>query len=209
MNTNKNIPKHVQIAYEIALKIKNNILQEGDKLRGRNLAATEYKVSPETVRKALAVLQQKGVVIVKEKSGAYVLSKEYAIDYVTSVKEDMTLAKHVDNIKNLLKESKQISKQIEQEFRRIDLTKRTSTTDLPFDIFSYKIDNLCPLIGKSIQECDFFHQTGSTLFGLIKNGEVISSVPQSTIINSGDILFFSGDENKKAKTLSYIKQILS
>ncbi len=209
MKEPKNLPKHVQIAYEIAQKINQNILQEGDKLRGRNLAATEYKVSAETVRKALALLQQKGVVVVKEQSGAYVLSKEYAKDFVKSIKEDMKLSNHVQNIKDLLKESKGITKQIEKEFRSIDLTKRKSTTDLPFDIFSYKITKDCQLIGKTIQECSFFYNTGATLFGMIKNGQVISSVPESTVIDVKDILFFSGDEKKKAKTLTYIKEISS
>lgn len=207
MKEPKNLPKHVQIAYEIAQKVADNILQEGDKLRGRNLAATEYKVSAETVRKGLALLQQKGVVLVKEQSGAYVLSREYAKEFVTSIKEDMKLANHVANIKELLKENKEITKQIEKEFRLIDLTKRKSTTDLPFDIFSYKITKNCGQIGKTIQECAFYHHTGATLFGMIKNGTVISSVPRSTVIEHQDILFFSGDESKKAKTLSYMKEI--
>ncbi|MEC9485197.1 MAG: GntR family transcriptional regulator [Candidatus Izemoplasma sp.] len=209
MKEPKNLAKHVQIAYEIAQKINQNILQEGDKLRGRNLAATEYKVSSETVRKALALLQQKGVVIVKEQSGAFVLSVEYAKDFVKAIKEDMKLSNHVENIKELLKENKAITKQIEKEFRLIDLTKRKSTTDLPFDIFSFKVTKNCQLIGKTMQECAFFHNTGATLFGMIKNKQVISSVPNSTVIDVDDILFFSGDEKKKAKTLTYIKDISS
>ena len=75
---NDALPQYMRIARSIAQRIADGELMEGEKLSGRSKLSSEYNVSPETIRKAVQVLQDRAVVIVREQSGVYVLSAELA-----------------------------------------------------------------------------------------------------------------------------------
>ena len=62
-------PQYLRIALDVAEKIAAGELEERQRLSGRSLLASEYAVSPETVRKALRLLANMKVVEVREKSG--------------------------------------------------------------------------------------------------------------------------------------------
>ena len=67
---NDALPQYMRIARSIAQRIADGELQEGEKLSGRSKLSSEYNVSPETIRKAVQVLQDRAVVNVREQSGA-------------------------------------------------------------------------------------------------------------------------------------------
>lgn len=48
-------PKYRQISLDIARKIINGDIKEGEKLYGRSELAALYNVSPETIRRAITV----------------------------------------------------------------------------------------------------------------------------------------------------------
>ena len=75
---NDALPQYMRIARSIAQRIADGELQEGEKLSGRSKLSSEYNVSPETIRKAVQVLQDRAVVHVREQSGVYVLSAAQA-----------------------------------------------------------------------------------------------------------------------------------
>ena len=75
---NDALPQYMRIARSIAQRIADGELQEGEKLSGRSKLSSEYNVSPETIRKAVQVLQDRAVVNVREQSGVYVLSAAQA-----------------------------------------------------------------------------------------------------------------------------------
>ena len=46
-------PVYSKIAFDLAVKIASGELREGTKITGRSLMGTQYKASPETIRRAL------------------------------------------------------------------------------------------------------------------------------------------------------------
>ena len=89
---NDALPQYMRIARSIAQRIADGELQEGEKLSGRSKLSSEYNVSPETIRKAVQVLQDRAVVNVREQSGVYVLSAAQAAqslpNYCVRIPED-------------------------------------------------------------------------------------------------------------------------
>ncbi len=59
-------------------RIANHEIDEGTRLSGRSLMSSEYGVSPETIRRAFALLEELEVVHVMHNSGVRVLSTEKA-----------------------------------------------------------------------------------------------------------------------------------
>ena len=68
--------QYLQIALDLATRIAQGELAEGSRIYGRSVLASEYGVSPETIRKALRLLADMKVVDVKPQSGAVVLSAD-------------------------------------------------------------------------------------------------------------------------------------
>ena len=79
--------QYLQIALDIAQRIAKGELPEGSRIYGRSLMASEYNVSPETVRRALRLLADMKVVEVKPQSGAVVLSADSAQRYIENFEE--------------------------------------------------------------------------------------------------------------------------
>jgi DNA-binding GntR family transcriptional regulator len=72
------LPQYMRIAASVASRIAMGEFREGQRISGRSVLSSEYGVSPETVRKALRVLADLGVVSVREGSGTVVVSSEKA-----------------------------------------------------------------------------------------------------------------------------------
>lgn len=70
--------QYLQIALDLATRIAKGELAEGSRIYGRSVMASEYNVSPETIRRALRLLADMKVVEVKPQSGAKVLSADSA-----------------------------------------------------------------------------------------------------------------------------------
>ncbi|NLK05242.1 MAG: GntR family transcriptional regulator, partial [Spirochaetales bacterium] len=71
-----------RIALDIAKRIARGELAEGVKLSGRTLMSGEYGVSPETIRRSFALLEEMDVVHVMHNSGVRVHSHEKAKAFV-------------------------------------------------------------------------------------------------------------------------------
>lgn len=58
--------KYQAIAVDIAKRILNNEFAIGEKVSGRTLFASQYSVSPETIRNAISLLKEVNVVGVSQ-----------------------------------------------------------------------------------------------------------------------------------------------
>ena len=56
---NEELPQYMRIAGSVAGRIAEGQFAEGEKLSGRSKLASEYQVSPETIRKAVQLLREK------------------------------------------------------------------------------------------------------------------------------------------------------
>ena len=79
--------QYLHIARDLAARISKGEFPEGGKLFGRSMLASEYRVSPETIRRALRLLADMKVVEIKAQSGAKVLSTDNAKRYIANFEE--------------------------------------------------------------------------------------------------------------------------
>ena len=79
-------PVYQQIAIDIANRIANGEFAAGSKLHGRSTLAGQYNVSPETIRRSIALLEDMKIVEVYQGSGIVVISKEEAFKFITKFK---------------------------------------------------------------------------------------------------------------------------
>ena len=61
--------KYVQIVEELKGKVLSGQIQPGDKLPSENVLAAQYHVSRQTVRKAIAILENEGYVYAEHGRG--------------------------------------------------------------------------------------------------------------------------------------------
>ena len=62
-------PVYQQIAIDLATKISNGKFRPGERISGRSTMAGHYNVSPETIRRAVSILEDAGVVAARPRRG--------------------------------------------------------------------------------------------------------------------------------------------
>jgi K+/H+ antiporter YhaU regulatory subunit KhtT len=201
------IPRYLKIAVDIAARIVSGKLSEGEKLKGRSVLSTEYKVSPETIRRSMSLLSDKNVVKINAGSGIIVLSRERAIEFVNNFNSDEVLSSMKNTLSQLLKKrtalDEEISKTTEQiaemyQYRRSDLIN-------PVEIV---LPQNSHIINKSIGDLQIWHNTGATIIGIIRSNQIIISPGPYFEFESGDRVLIVGDEHVIERFNAYVNQYL-
>lgn len=197
-------PKYQVIADDIAAKIVEKKYIVGEKIYARSSLASQYSVSSETARRAIAVLQDLNIVEATKGSGVVIVSYENAANYI----QRMQGVKSIHDLQRQLTNS--IDKQIEElkQFQDTldEMVNRTSRFQSinPFIPFQVDITEQCPYLSKNVGEINFWQQTGATIIGIKKNHELIVSPGPYATLSAGDTLFFIG----KDECYSNVKQFL-
>ena len=97
------LARYEQVALAIAQDITKGVYPEGEKISGRSILASKYNTSPETVRKALSLLQSKQAVEVVPNSGTVIGSRQAAEDFVSSLQEFHSLEAMESALRDLVK----------------------------------------------------------------------------------------------------------
>lgn len=84
--------KYQKIAISVAQRIANGEYEVGEKLKSRTTIASTFNVSPETARKGLNILADLKILTLKHGSGAIVLSKERAIEFINQYESTHSIA---------------------------------------------------------------------------------------------------------------------
>lgn len=199
----KDRPIYERVAYEIAIQIANGQYTEGAKIKGRSLASTQFNVSTETMRKALNVLQEHGVIVIKEQSGAEVVSKAKALAYSEVFKDEVALKNSFQSFHALVDESKTIQQRIKKELTRLQKKYDINHSSTPIRTFDYQLSEVHPLVGQPNQAMNFYQLTGATLYGIV--GTITLSSPSSEyVFQPFDILYFSGDDTVMHRTTEFL-----
>ena len=180
------ISRYLKIAVDIAARIIAGELEIGEKIKGRSVLSTEYKVSPETIRRAMSILSDKEVVKVNIGSGITVLSREKAIEFIKSFKDDESLSELNSSLHTLFEKRKVIDEEISSTTKQIIDMYKYMRTDLitPVEI---ELPDDSHIIGQSIGALQIWHNTGATVIGVVQKNNVI--------ISPGPYYEFSGDDN--------------
>lgn len=190
--------RYEQIAVDIAAKIARNEYAVGDKLYGRSVLAGQYNVSPETIRRAVALLQSMRIVQVEAGRGISVTNQQKALDYVENFNQRKGLMIAQQEFAELLTKRRALDEEIEQQIKKILSYTSRMINLLPRvdDIF---VSAESPLVGKSLGEIDFRNKTGATVLAIERNGEEYLAPSPDDRIQANDILIYVGAEGCKTK----------
>src|SRR5690554_5430609 len=178
----RGLSKYSQIALDMAHKIVQGELTIGERIYGRSTLASLYNVSPETIRRSLALLAQAGVVKVTQGSGVTILSKDLAYEYIEKNKTKSSLASIKKELRQLLQEKKKMDDEfVELTNNLIEYSDNLKHIS-PYNPFEIDIDETYENAGKTVAEIEFWKKTGGTLIA-IKRGEnmIISPGPNYTL----------------------------
>lgn len=181
------LARYVNIAIDISTRIVRGEYKEGQKIFGRSTLAGKYNVSPETIRRALMLLQDTGIVNVTPGVGVVVRSRKAAETFLAQSGQRQVLRELQERLHILLRERDRLNADIEKLMN--ELLEYTFKMAGRFQkIEEVKVTPYSPLVGKSLMEAEFRGKTGATVLGIFRDGEEIVSPRADTIIQTGDIL---------------------
>ncbi|ERJ13129.1 GntR family transcriptional regulator [Haloplasma contractile] len=197
--------KYQEIALRIAKRINNGELRVGEKLRGRSILSSEYNVSSETIRKAIRLLANHGVVEVKERSGIFVISIAAAQAYIKKHLQEKRDKDLYNEIMVLFEQQKETQKDISDKVRKFaTISGQREFNHFPFQYFHITIQALCPYINTSIKSIPLWEHTKGTIIAIEKDGNFIPSPNPNTKLSENNILYVLGDENVYKNTLFFL-----
>lgn len=198
------MPRYMKIAVDIATRIYNGYICEGEKLRGRSILAGEYNVSPETIRKAMKLLEDKGVVDVNKGSGIIVRSVEQAHEFIKSSREKESLSSLKATMKNLIQDRNNLEKKIQDINEKIiDNAYRFRNIDL-IDVIEIQIKQESPIVGKTIGDIEFWKNTGATIIGVKRDDDIIISPGPYLEFKKEDKILVVGNEGVEEKIQKFL-----
>lgn len=200
------VPRYLKIAVDLSARIASGDIPEGEKLKGRSVLSTEYKVSPETIRRAMSILSDKGVVEINLGSGIVVSSKENAIQFVRSFKDDESINDLRLSLSQMFSKRKRLDDEITSLTGQIIEMYRYRRTDLitPIEV---QIPAKSHILGKSIGELEIWHNTGATVIGIIQNKKIIISPGPYYEFGPNDKILIVGDENVVERFNVFISRV--
>ena len=185
--------QYLQIALDLANRIASGDLPEGSRIYGRSVMASEYSVSPETIRRALRLLSDMKVVEVKPQSGARVLSADSARRYIENFEEDTEIHTLRRQLKELMEEYADLNRRTNDVVAALVKSRDTFTAaNEPLPNYEVTVPCDSPLIGKSIGALKFWQSTGGTIVAIRRGQTVMLSPGPYAELYGGDVIILVG-----------------
>lgn len=183
------------IALDVANKIVLGDFKIDEKISGRSTLASMYNVSPETIRRAIALLEEMNVVSSTRGSGIEILSMSAAEKFIEKYKDTEYVSTVKENIFKLIEKKKQLDDEIQLNFEKIlDFIDRFKNIT-PFTLIEIEITKECKVIDKNINEVRFWQATGATIVAYRRGEEIVISPGPNYKFKSGDIIVVIGSSN--------------
>lgn len=189
------MPIYQSIALDMAQRIINGEFAIGEKVSGRSLLASHYHVSPETVRKAIAILKDAQIVDVSQGREVIVTSVDKACLFMEKAKYMESVYSLQQDLEILLKEKQEIDKRLEMILHDIisfsDRLKNLS----PYNPVEIAVPLKSPVIGKTISDLKIWQQTGATVVAIRRGNKISVSPGPHVILQAGDRVVVVGNEH--------------
>lgn len=197
-------PQYVLIAKDIAQKINNGVYPVGFLLKGRTLLSSEYKVSSETIRKAINLLALEKVVVVKHGVGVFVDSLENAKVFLNKTAKLDNNKKQKEELKNLISQRDALNKEIEKSFDSLIKNANSSLSE-SFHFEEIEIPDDCWVINQTIGDVYFYNYTEATIVAIKRGDRVITSPgPDFTFIGKDVLIIIGKDKLSVKRALTYL-----
>ncbi len=197
-------PNYIKIAIDIAHRIVNNHFTEGEKITGRTTLVSIYNVSPETIRRSLALLKDMDVVTINEKSGVIINNKYNAREFLNKFKTKSEFTNLNSETFALIKQRKEIDDKLEKNINDIiefATQLRNVGSIIPFESIVEK-DSLA--VGKTIGDLNFWHNTKATIIAVKRDGNLFLSPGPYFKIDERDVIVYVGDDSVFETVKNYI-----
>ena len=190
---NKNLPQYIRVATQIASKIVNEDYQEGLRLPGLSILSSSFSVSPETVRKALSLLEDMNILSIKEGSGTFVISKVKAQQYLETVSIRQKQVDLSNELRSIYKEYTSLGKQmIEISSQLVDASANPLPSEQSLPNYEVVVPENSDKIGLTIGELRFWQCTGATIVAIKRGQNIIVSPGPYSHLHPGDIIVYVG-----------------
>ena len=185
--------QYLRIALDLAGRIAHGELKEGSRLYGRSVMASEYSVSPETIRRALRLLADMKVVEVKPQSGAVILSQDSARRYLKNFDGNADTQALRSKIKDLMEQYTQLNHQMDEVVSALVKSQETfATAREPLPNYEIPVPADSPLLGRSIGGLQFWQNTSGTIAAIRRGQTVILSPGPYAELYAGDVIVMVG-----------------
>lgn len=206
MQNNDSLAMYQQIALDLAQRIVNREFQTEQKLFGRSTLSSMYKVSPETIRRAVALLQEMQVVKVTPGSGIVIAATENACHFVERFHNLQSVSSLKQDLLDLLGQRLEIEKKllytVEQIISYSDRLKNLS----PYNPIEIKIQASSWAIGHNVKELRFWQETGGTIVALRRGDRFIISPGPLLPFEENDIVVVVGEEGIFTEVEKYLNR---
>lgn len=198
------IPKYQQIAIEVATRIMNGTLSEGDKISGRSSIASQFSVSPETARRAFCILADLEIVSPEKGSGTRVLSKEKAVVFLSQFANQKNLESIKADIFQCIE--RQIRETTQMNGLLSDLITATEhyRSMNPLAPYSIPISKSCRFLGKTIKDIQLWQNTGATLVAIRRDNKLLLSPGPYASLTENDTIYFITQDLSDKKVNDYL-----
>ena len=200
------MPRYVKIAHDICSRILNGEFKEGDTIKGRSMLASMYNVSPETIRKAIIILADEGILEVKHGVGIFVDSIIRAKQYADKWDAKNTVDQQYKKVIELIEKSNEINNQLQKALAEmIDNFKYQTNEAITFNKAIIPQD--CWIDNKTIGEVYFWNYTEATIVAVVsgKDGSIQASPGPDFVLRNGDTLILvSKDEFSYDRVLNFL-----
>lgn len=202
-------PVYAQISLDLAAKIASGKLAEGEKISGRSGLAGLYRVSPETIRRAVQLLEDIDIVRTRAGSGIFVVSREQALTYVKRHQAMTGFREIRDEINQLVRQKEDIEARIKHLIVQLEDQASRLQNILPLYPYEVRVPDDSPFIGVRVDDSKFWQNTGGTIIA-IKRGDVITHSPGPyAIFRAGDILLVTGDNGVDLRCEDFLRKKVS
>ncbi len=201
------IPIYLQVAVDVAGRVVRDELKVGQKISGRTTLASEYNVSPETIRKAMKLLSDVNIVTVKHGNGIHVSSVEHAEDFMERYRIKTNVNQLKEELLDLMRQRDAIEEKMNDTMNSIiDYTSRFKNSD-HITVNEYFINYPDRGIEKKICDLELKKHTGATIVGINRGGSTILSPDAKEIIKAQDKIFYVGIPASSIRLGEYLRDI--
>lgn len=195
MRNSCTMPIYQQIALDIANQIYTGILEEGSTIYGRSILAGKYSVSPETIRRAVKILEDLGVVTSVKGKGIIITSPDKALLFIKKYENITNISTYKTTLHNLINTKATLESDIISTINKIiEYSDRLEVIN-PLIPVQFQIEHNCKHIGKTAAETNFWQNTGATIVAIKRGDDLIISPGPYIEFLENDILLLVGDKH--------------
>lgn len=194
------------IALDIAKRILNEEFAEGTKISGRTLLASQYSVSPETIRKAISILKEANIVLVSQGKEILVVSKQQAQHFIVHHQEMLSAYSLRQELELLMvkkeENDRQFYKIVDQIMHYSDRLKNLT----PYNPVEVLIPTKSAVAGKALKDIHLWHNTGATIVALRRGTEIIVSPGPDAVLYTDDRIVVVGAHDVFSQVSNFVKR---